>query len=404
MGAYSYRALNGVGKTVKGIVEGDSERQVRTHLRGQQLKPLAVEAVASRTATAKPGWKGFQKSINHRDLSLVTRQLASLVASGLPLDEALQSAARQTRKAHIKETLLQVRSKVMEGLSLAQALGESPRSFDHMYRALVRAGESAGYLGPILEQLADYTETSQHTSQRLRMAMVYPFVLLGVSVAVIGLLMAFVVPKLVGIFENSHKALPALTEMLIATSHFTVDYGHWCLLGFGLLVVAWRAWQRDPEHRRSWHKLLLKFPVIGDVIVESDCARFASTLSLLITSGVPLVEALKIAGQVLNNMELRGASETVAVAVQEGTSLHRALDQAVIFPPLMVQMAANGEANGTLGEQLKYSARNQERELELMLGTAMGLLEPLTVVFMGGAVVTIVMAILLPIFDLNTLI
>jgi len=402
MGAYSYRALNATGKTVKGILEGDSERQVRAQLRSQKLKPLAVEATAS--GGQKRDWRGWQKSINSRDLSLVTRQLASLVASGLPLDEALQSTAKQSRKPHIKEILLQVRSKVLEGLSLAQALGESPRSFDRMYRALVRAGESAGYLAPVLEQLAEHTETSQHTSQRLRMAMIYPFVLLGVSVGVIAVLMAFVVPKLVSIFEHSHRALPLMTEILISISHFTVDYGHWCLLVIIAAVFGWRKWLQDPERHRRWHRFLLRFPVVGGVILQADSSRFAATLSLLVSSGVPLVDALRIAGQVLNNLELREASEQVAVQVQEGSSLHRALDQAEIFPPLMVQMAASGEANGTLGEQLKFAARNQERELELMLGTAMGLMEPLTVVLLGGIVIMIVLAILLPIFDLNQLV
>lgn len=402
MGAYSYRALNATGKTVKGILEGDSERQVRSQLRAQQLKPLAVEATAS--GSQKRDWKGWQKSINRRDLSLVTRQLASLVASGLPLDEALQSAAKQSRKPHIKEILLQVRSKVLEGLSLAQALAESPKSFDNMYRALVRAGESAGYLAPVLEQLAEYTESSQHTSQRLRMAMIYPFVLLGVSVGVIAVLMAFVVPKLVSIFEHSHRALPLMTEILISISHFTVDYGLWCLLAIIAAAFGWRKWLQDPDRQRRWHRFLLRMPVVGGVILQADSSRFAATLSLLVSSGVPLVDALRIAGQVLNNMELRQASEQVAVQVQEGSSLHRALDQAEIFPPLMVQMAASGEANGTLGEQLKFAARNQERELELMLGTAMGLMEPLTVVLLGGIVIMIVLAILLPIFDLNQLV
>ncbi len=404
MGAYSYRALNELGKTVKGVLEGDSERQVRAQLRAQQLKPLDVTGISGQRSTKAADWKGWQKSIGPRDLSLVTRQLASLVASGLPLDEALQSAAHQSRKSHITQILLQVRSKVLEGLSLAQALGESPRSFDRMYRALVRAGESAGYLGPVMEQLADYTESSQYASQRLKMAMIYPVVLLAVSVGVIGILMAFVVPKLVAIFEHSHRALPWLTEILISISHFTVDYGHWCLLGMAAAVVGWKFWFRDPQRLRALHKLMLRVPVIGEVVLQADSARFASTLSLLVSSSVPLVDALKIAGQVLNNLELRRASEQVAIAVQEGSSLHRALDQAEIFPPLLVQMAASGEANGTLGEQLKFAARNQERELELMLGTAMGLMEPLTVVIMGGVVILIVLAILLPIFDLNKLV
>jgi len=236
------------------------------------------------------------------------------------------------------------------------------------------------------------------------MAMVYPFVLLAVSVTVIGLLMAFVVPELIGIFEHSQKALPWLTEALISTSHFITGYGIWCLLGFALMIVAWNLMMRAESRRRKWHQILLKTPVASGVIIQADSARFAGTLSMLVGSGVPLLEALNIASQVLSNLVMRDACDGVVVAVKEGSSLHRALDQAQVFPPLLVQMAASGEANGELDKQLDHAARNQERELELMLGTALALLEPLTIVFMGGMITVIVMAILLPIFDLNTLV
>ncbi len=403
MGAFSYRALDATGKTVKGTVEGDSERQVRVQLRSQQLRPLDVASVTKREKERSPLFHRT-KNISGRDITLITRQLASLVNSGLPLDESLKAAAKQHRKTHIKETLLHVRSKVLEGLPLAQALGENPKAFDDMYRALVRAGESAGYLGPVLERLADYTESSQHTRQKLKMAMIYPFVLLGVSVTVISLLMAFVVPKLIGIFEHSQRALPWLTEVLISTSHFITEYGLLCLVGLAGLSFAWKYWMRAEEKRRQWHGLLLKMPVIGGVIIQSDSSRFAGTLSMLVGSGVPLLEALRIAAQVLSNLVMREACQGVVLAVKEGSSLHRALDQAEVFPPLLVQMAASGEANGELDKQLEHAARNQERELELMLGTALGLLEPLTIAFMGGMVTMIVMAILLPIFDLNKLV
>ena len=408
MGAYSYRALNQAGKTVKGVLEGDSERQIRSQLRSQQLKPIEVSSTSGVTKAANGGssdrsWGRSKTRLGRSDLTLLTRQLASLVASGLPLDESLQTAARQNRKGNVKEVLLQVRSRVLEGLSLAQALGENPRTFNDMYRALVRAGESAGYLGPVLERLSDYTESSHHTSQRLRMAMIYPLVLLGVSVAVIGILMAVVVPKLTSIFEHSQRALPALTQILIATSDFVASYGLLSVLGIVAVISLFRVWLREPSRRRRWHRLLLRMPVTGPVILQADSARFAATLSLLISSGVPLLEALRIAGQVLTNMVLRDAAEKVAVSVQEGSSLHRALDQANIFPPLLVQMAASGEANGELDKQLDHAARNQERELEMMIGMTMGLLEPLTVLIMGGMVVSIVMAILLPIIDMNEL-
>jgi general secretion pathway protein F len=412
MAAFSYRALNPAGKTIKGVIEGDTERQVRSALRSQHLKPLLIQSVNQKEAANNPipgsGSRGFSsrgKKLNSKDLSLVTRQMASLVQSGLPLDETLQVAAKQSRKEKVKGILLQVRSRVVEGRSLAQSLADSPRAFDHMYRAMVRAGESAGFLGQILERLAEYTETGQATKQRLQMAMIYPVVLLCVSFGIVGLLMAFVVPKLVGIFENRDADLPLITQILIATSNFISSY--WGLATFVAIIAAVMAfiyWLRDHDHRTLWHRFLLRVPFFNELLIQSDSARFSATLSILIDSGVPLLEAIRIAGQVLNNHVLRQSSEQVAIAVQEGSSLARALDKARVFPPLLVQMVASGEANGTLAKQLSYASRNQERELEMTIGTFMGLMEPLTVVFMGGLVFMIMLAILLPIFNLNQLV
>ncbi|TQV82514.1 type II secretion system protein GspF [Exilibacterium tricleocarpae] len=407
MGAFSYQALDASGKLVKGVIEGDSERQVRGQLRSKALKPIQVEAAAAKKAGGGApsfSFSGWNRRLSPKDVTLITRQLASLVQSGLPLDEVLQTAAKQSRKPGVKEVVLQVRARVLEGHSLAQALGENPRAFDDMYRSMVRAGESAGFLGPVLERLADYAENSQHTRQRMKMAMIYPMVLMGVAISVIAALMAFVVPKLTGLFRNSNAELPGLTQALIAASDFIINYGLYCVVGLVALGYGVAVLLRDPARRLVWHRIQLKLPLFGELVLQADSARFSATLSILLSSGVPLLEGLRIAGQVMSNTALREASKSVAAAVQEGTSLHRALDQAGIFPPLLVQMAASGEANGTLDKQLEHSANNQERELEMMLGTAMGLLEPLTVVFMGGMVTLIVMAILQPIFELNKLV
>ncbi len=405
MAAFNYQALDAKGKTVKGVIEGDSERHVRGLLRSRQLKPLNVTSTRKRGAETGGFKLGFgQPKLNYRDVALVTRQLASLVQSGLPLDEVLRATATQSRKPVIKTLMLQVRSRVLEGLSLAQAMAEAPKAFDGLYRAMVRAGESAGFLGPVLEQLADYTERSQQTRQKMQMAMMYPIILLGVSVTVIMLLMAFVVPKLVGLFEHNQASLPFLTRALMATSDFVVNYGIFVLIGGFGLVFLFRRLLQAPERRLRWHRFLLRVPLMGDLILQAETARYASTLGLLVESGVPLLEALRIAGQVLTNKVLQSASLTVAVAVKEGTSLHRALDNANIFPPLLVQMAASGEANGKLSDQLLHAARNQERELEFRVGTAMGLMEPMMVLFMGAIVTVIVMAILMPIFELNDMV
>jgi general secretion pathway protein F len=403
--AYRYRALNSTGKLVKGVLEGDSERQIRAQLRGQDLRPVEV-AVANRAEPGKPGWRPtlFSSRVSVGDLALITRQLATLVEANLPLDEALQAAAEQSRSSGIKGMLLQVRSRVAEGHTLAYAMGEFPRVFNEMYRAMVNAGEHAGYLGPVLQQLADYTEQRQYTGQKLKMAMIYPFILVGVAVTVVLLLLTFVVPELVGIFAHSHRQLPALTRGLIATSDFFQHYGLYLVLGVVALFIIARRLLREPRRRKRWHRGLLRVPGISRVLIAMDTARFASTLSILMASGVPLLQSLRIAGQVLTNLVLREDSEAVAERVQEGSSLNRALRQSGRFPPMMVHMVASGEASGELETMLERSATNQERELEMTLGTMMSLFEPLMVVFMGGMVLTIVLAILLPIFDLNTMV
>jgi general secretion pathway protein F len=405
MTAYRYRALDDAGKLVRGVLEGDSERQVRVQLRGRRLRPVEV-AEANRPAQGATSWRGLllRRPVSPGDLAMVTRQLATLVQSNLPLDEALQAAAAQSRNNRIKGILLQVRSRVAEGHTLAYAMGEFPNVFNEMYCAMVKAGEHAGYLGPVLEQLADYTEKRQYTGQKLKMAMIYPFILVAVAIAVISLLMIFIVPELVGIFAHTSRELPFLTRALIVASDFSRDWGIWILVGIVALLWLARRLLRNPRRRRRWHALLLRTPGVSRLLVALDTARFASTLSILMASGVPLLESLRIAGQVLTNLVLRDDSEQVAERVQEGSSLHRALEQSGRFPPMMVHMVASGETSGELETMLERSAINQERELEMTLGTMMGLFEPLMVVFMGGMVLTIVLAILLPIFDLNTMV
>lgn len=405
MGAYSYRALNRDSAVVKGIVEGDSERQVRSLLRAQSLKPLQVSASAANDAKGRESWRQwFAGRLGRGELALVTRQLATLVQSGLPIADALAATARQSRKARVKGLLLQVRARVLEGHTLAYALGEMPGSFNDMYRATVRAGEHAGYLAPVLMRLADYTENSQHTQQKLRMAMIYPLVLVTVAATVIIALMTFVMPKLVGIFQRSDRVLPDLTRYLIATSDFLVNYGAYCLLGVLAAVVIARLSLRANRRRLGWHRFLLRVPVWSRWQGALDSTRLSATLSILVASGVPLMEALRIAAQVPGNLAFGEACGEVADAVSEGASLSRAMDQANVFPPMLVQMVASGESGGNLDEMLARAAENQERELELALSTTMSLLEPAMVVAMGGAVMLIVLAVLLPVFDLNSLV
>lgn len=413
MGAYNYQALDAKGKTIKGVLEGDSERHVRSQLRQKHLKPIDVRSTSKKKQDNKtPSSSGFKFSLggsggpklNYREVALITRQLSSLVQSGLPLDEVLHAAATQSKKPEIKSLMLQIRSRVLEGLSLAQAMNEAPRAFDNLYRAMVRAGESAGFLGPVLEQLADYTETSQEVRQKIKMAMMYPIVLLCVSTGVVMALMAFVVPKLTGMFTHSNAKLPLITEILIATSDFVVNYGLFVIIGIFGLIALFKQMLKTPKRLLQWHALLLRTPLFGEFIRTSESARYANTLGLLLSSGVPLLQALRIGGQVLTNKVMQDAGSEVASSVQEGNSLAKSMDQVDMFPPLLVQMAASGEANGELSDQLLHAARNQDRELGYTLGTMMGLMEPAMILLMAGLVFFIVMAIMLPIFQMNDLV
>ncbi len=407
MSAFSYKAFDSNGKMVKGVIEGDSERQVRNQLRLQQLKPVAVTESAEKIAKPRSGFnlEGlFKPRISQADLCLITRQMATLVQSNMPLDEVLTATAQQARKPRIKSLMLQVRARVLEGHSLAYALGDFPQIFNEMYCSMVKAGETAGFLGTVLEQLADYTENSQHTAQKLKGAMIYPIILTLLSVAVIGVLMIFVVPDLVSMFNHTKQELPALTKIVIATSEFFSEKWWTLIVGLIVVIVGWRQLLKSPERRKVWHRIVLKLPFISGFVVAMDTARFASTLSILTSSGVPLLDGLRIAGEVLTNLRLREASKEVAITVQEGGSLHRALDQAEVFPPMMVHMVASGEASGELENMLARSALTQQRELDMSLDNLMGVFEPMMILVMAAVVCTIVFSILMPIIQMNNLV
>lgn len=406
MAAFAYKALDTGGKLVKGVIEGESERNVRSQLRSRQLKPVEVSEAAEKS-TKSPGFSLdnlLKPRISQSDLALITRQLATLVQSNMPLDEALTATAQQSRKARIKSLILQVRSRVLEGHSLAYALGDFPQIFNNMYCAMVKAGEHAGFLGQVLERLAEYTENSQYTQQKLKGAMIYPVVLMVLSITVISVLMVFVVPDLVGVFSHTNQELPGLTKMVISVSDFFVESWWVLLLIIVGLIIGFIQLLKDEGRRHIWHRILLKIPFISGFVTAVDTARFASTLSILSSSGVPLLDGLRIAGEVLSNLELRSASKNVALAVQEGGSLNRALAQADVFPPMMVHMVASGEASGELESMLARSASNQERELEMTLGNLMGVFEPLMIIVMAAVVCAIVFAILLPIIEMNNLV
>ena len=402
MAAFEYRALDTRGRQRKGILEADSSRQVRQMLRERELAPLEVKAARAREASGT-GWQ-LVRGLSAQDLALLTRQLATLVQAALPIEEALGAAAAQAGSARIQAMLLAVRARVLEGHSLAEGLKAFPAAFPELYRATVAAGEHAGHLGPVLERLADYTEQRQQSRQKIQLALLYPLILMIASLAIVGFLLGYVVPDVVRVFIDSGQTLPALTRGLIAVSDAVRAWG-WLLVPLlGGALFALRRALRDEALRLRWHRLLLRLPLIGGLLRTAECARFASTLAILTRSGVPLVEALDIAGQVIGNRLIRGEVREAARKVREGGSLTRALEATRQFPPMMLHMIASGERSGELDQMLARTATTQESDLAARVALLVGLFEPFMLVFMGATVLVIVLAILMPILSLNQLV
>ncbi|MDT4807292.1 Type II secretion system protein F [compost metagenome] len=403
MAAFEYLALDHAGRQQKGVLEADSARQVRQLLRERQLAPLEVRPTRVREQ-ASTGTFSFSRGLSARDLALLTRQLATLVQAGLPIEEAVRAAAAQASAPRVQSMLLAVRARVLEGHSLAASLKEFPAAFPELYRATVAAGEHAGHLGPVLEQLADYTEQRQQSRQKVQLALLYPLILMVTSLLIVGFLLGYVVPDVVKVFVDSGQTLPALTRGLIATSELVKGWGWLIVLLLAAGLFGLRRALRDERVRLRWHGLLLRVPLAGRLIRATDCARFASTLAILTRSGVPLVEALGIAAEVIANRVIRGHVVVVAQKVREGGSLTRALEASGQFPPMMLHMIASGERSGELDQMLTRTARNQENDLAAQIALLVGLFEPFMLVFMGAVVLVIVLAILLPILSLNQLV
>lgn len=405
MAAFEYLALDAKGKEKKGVLEGDNARQVRAQLRELGLAPLSVEAVVQKAqAGEKARSAGFVRRISSADLALMTRQLATLVRSALPVEEALKAVAEQTEKPKIKSMLLAVRARVVEGHTLADGLGDFPGVFDRLFRAMVAAGERSGHLDEVLERLADYTESRQQMKSKIQLALVYPAILTLMAIAVVSGLLAYVVPKVVAQFEHMHAQLPLMTRIMIGLSDGLRDYGIFILAALAGGVFLFRYLMKTESRQRGFDGWLLRAPALGKVIRGLNTARFARTLSILSASAVPLLEGLRIAGEVLSNLALKAAVEEASTRVREGSSLRQALSQSGYFPPMMLHMIASGESSGELDDMLKRAADNQDREFENLVAVSLSLFEPLLILTMGMVVLMIVMAILLPIFQLNTLV
>jgi len=404
MGAYEYTALNPGGREKKGIIEGDTARAVRHKLREQGLIPLSVETAAARESRRASTGFSMHRRISAPDLALVTRQLATLVASGLPIEEALSAAAEQNDKPRLQSMLMAVRSKVMEGHSLAAGLSEFPHVFPEIFRATVTAGEQTGHLDAVLERLADYAESRQDLRQKLALALIYPILLTVVATGIVLGLMTYVVPQVVQVFVNMNHQLPLITRVLIQISDGLRQW--WWLILLSLLggLIAFRQALKRPGPQRSFHARLLTMPLIGRLVQGVNTARFTRTLSILAGSGVPVLEALRISSDVVGNVPMREAVREAAARVREGAAMNRALAQRKLFPPMMIHLIASGEQSGTLKEMLDRAAINQERELSGLISGMLSVMEPMMILIMGAVVLFIVLAIMLPIFDLNQLV
>jgi general secretion pathway protein F len=404
--AFEYTALDPAGKQKKGILEADSGRQIRQLLRDQGLVPLSVDTAGGRqragVATTRT-WR-WRRGISALDLALFTRQLATLVAAGLPIEEALRAAAQQTEKRHVSALIMGIRSRVLEGHSLASGMAEYPAAFNDLYRSTVSAGEQSGYLDRVLENLADYTERRFDSQRNVEMAMLYPVVLFALALLIVGGLLIYVVPDIVRVFDTTDQALPWLTRALIATSEFAAGYALWLAIGVALAVLGLRWLLSQPQIRLAWHRKQLDLPLVRRITRASNASRYASTLSILTLSGVPLVEAMNIAANVVSNEWLKRRLGEATRRVSEGASLRAALESAGYFPPMLLHMVASGEASGQLDAMLAKVATYQQQELERVVTTIVRLFEPMMLILMGGVVMLIVLAILLPIISMNQMV
>jgi general secretion pathway protein F len=405
MPAFEYKALDNKGKQKKGVMEADTARHARGQLRELRLMPLEITPVIEKETKAKSSGKSFfQRGISVAELALITRQIATLVAAGLPIEEALKAVGQQCEKDRLASMIMAVRSRVVEGYSLADSMAEFPHIFDDLYRAMVASGEKSGHLEVVLNRLADYTERRQQLKSKMTQAMIYPIVLTVVAISVIAILLAAVVPEVVGQFEHMGQDLPWTTLLLIAASDFIRDYGI-IVLGVGIgLFALFRKMLTKAAYRMKYDTALLVLPVIGRVSKGLNTARFARTLSILTASAVPLLDAMRIASEVLVNVRVKAAVEEATARVREGTSLGAALTNTKLFPPMMLYMITSGEKSGQLEQMLERAADNQDREFESNVNIALGVFEPLLVVSMAAVVLFIVLAILQPILELNNMI
>lgn len=403
MAAFEYKALDAKGRHKKGVIEGDNARQVRQRLKEQGLVPMEVVETQTKAARSRSKGMGFKRGISTPDLALITRQLATLVQSGMPLEECLRAVAEQSEKPRIRTMLVAVRAKVTEGYTLSDSLGDYPHVFDELFRSMVAAGEKSGHLDSVLERLADYAENRQKMRSKLQQAMIYPVVLVVFAVGIVAFLLAAVVPKIVGQFVQMGQALPASTQFLLDASDFLQNWGIWLLIGLMLAISLVRWALTKPDIRLNWDRRVIHLPVIGKIARGLNTARFARTLSICTSSAIPILDGMRVAVDVMTNQFVKQQVLAAAENVREGSSLRKALEQTKLFPPMMLHMIASGEQSGELEGMLTRAADNQDSSFESTINIALGIFTPALIALMAGMVLFIVMATLMPILEMNNL-
>jgi len=407
MPAFEYTAIDARGREQKGVLEGDTARHVRQKLREKTLTPLSVEESSGKSRKNKQsGSNGstFRGGIKSNDLALLTRQVATLMSSGTTIAESLDAVSRQSDKPKVKALLISVRARVREGRSLASALSDFPKVFPEIYQATVAAGEKSGHLDAVLERLADYSEERQSTRQTIIKALIYPAFLVVAALLIVGFLLAYVVPEVVEVFQDMNQQLPTLTRAVIGMSDFVKQWGIAIVAGVVLSIFLFSRAMRAEAFKMRVHRFLLHVPGVSRLIRGINTAQFAQTLSILAASGVEVLKALEIAAQVISNRPMRDAVKAAALQVREGSSINRSLERTGFFPPMLLHLIASGEKSGQLDKMLSKAASHQERELNAALSIFLGLFEPVIIMVMGVVVLLIVLAILMPIFEMNTLV
>jgi general secretion pathway protein F len=402
MPSYTFEASDAAGHLERGAIDADSPRGARNALRARGLTPLTVRDASGGARSGSTQW--LAKRLSDVELAWLTRQISSLLAARLPLDAALTATLEQAEKRHITQALSAVRADVRAGHRLADALATRPGDFPAIYRALVAAGEESGDLSLVMERLADYVEQRNALRGKVLTAFIYPAIVGLVSVAIVFFLLGFVVPQVIGAFHQTHQQLPLITRLMVALSDIVRDWGAAAMVIGIAAFGAWRWTLRAPAARLRWHARVLRLPMAGRFILEINAARFASTLAILSGSGVSLLRALQAAGQTLTNDRLRAAVDDASDRVRQGAALAASLQTQKAFPPLLVHLIASGERTGELPPMLDRAARTLSADLERRAMAMTALLEPLMILIMGGVVLVIVLAVMMPIIQINQMV